>query len=139
MMQLDIAAVMRETRAMKPPPDEIMALFDARLPRGWMAVKEGIDGRAYQNKSAGLIVISSVGNYDGRWWQHVSVSRRSRMPTYDDLALVKRLFVGEHAMALQVFPKASDHVNLHPYCLHLWSPVDGESPLPDFTRGTGSI
>lgn len=33
---------------------------------------------------------------------------------------------------------AGKHVNKHPYCLHLWSCLDGPV-LPDFTRGSDGI
>lgn len=75
---------------------------------------------------------------DGKLWIHVSFSRRSRIPDYDDITRVKRDFIGDDKKAVMVFPALSEHVNIHPYCLHLWNCVD-EDPLPDFTQGTGSI
>ena len=50
----------------------------------------------------------------------------------------KELFVGRDEFAYQVIPPRDQHVNIHPNVLHLWSCLDG-SPLPDFTRGTGSL
>jgi hypothetical protein len=44
---------------------------------------------------------------------------------------VKRSFIGDERMAVQVFPRASEHVNIAKYCLHLWHCVDGD-PTPDF-------
>jgi len=97
------------------------------------------DGSSYINKTLGLYVIDSVSKEsDGKLWQHVSLSRKSRLPTYDDIKLVKSLFIGDNKDAIQVFPKIENHVNIHPYCLHLWSCLEG-SPLPDFTHGTGMI
>lgn len=60
---------------------------------------------------------------DGSEWIHVSVARRSRMPDWDDLSKVKRDFIGEDREAYQVMAKAADHVNIHKFCLHLWSPI----------------
>ena len=64
-------------------------------------------------------------------WLHVSYSRPTRVPSYDDLVLVKRCFIGAERKAISVHPPESEHVNLHPYCLHLWHALDGDG-LPDF-------
>jgi hypothetical protein len=64
-------------------------------------------------------------------WDHVSVSLPNRCPNWPEMEHVKRSFfsAGETAMQLHVPP--SDHVNHHPYCLHLWRPNDGrEIPRP---------
>lgn len=109
------------------------------LPSTWELIDVLGDGASYRNKRRGLMVIcSSAEEQDGFKWLHVSVSRRSRIPTYGDLVIVKRLFVSKHRKALQVFAPEVEHVDIHPNCLHLWCCLDGE-PLPDFTRGTGSI
>lgn len=86
----------------------------------------------------GLLVICS-GNVerDGKRWLHVSMSRRSRLPSYEDMCLVKDTFVGRERLAVQVFARTADHVNHMPYCLHLWSCLDGD-PVPDF-RHLGMI
>lgn len=82
---------------------------------------------AWEHKIDGLTVLRSKSKTkDGRDWLHVSMSRRSRMPTYEDMAKVKRDFIGEDKEAYQVFSKTEDHVNIHSYCLHLWSPLDGK-------------
>jgi len=105
----------------------------------WVKLMSALDGAAWQNKTLGLHVIESVHKeLDGKSWKHVSVSRRSRIPSYEDLVLVKKQFIGEDKTAYQIFPKASHHVNIHPYCLHLWHCIDGDV-TPDFTHGTGSI
>lgn len=84
-----------------------------------------------------VIVTGSV-QEDGRPWLHVSVARQNRMPSYKDLAEAKDLFIGPARQALQVFPEAGNHVNIHPYALHLWCCLVGDG-LPDFTRGGASI
>lgn len=106
------------------------------LPNGWLAIPP-LDGplegqRAFQHID-GRRVIGTVGEHSGRWWLHVSVSRRNYIPSYDDLADVKRVFVGDALQALQIFPKRTEHVNIHPYCLHLWACLDPEGDgLPAF-------
>lgn len=112
------------------------------LPPGWRCAERRIDGAKWifgegQGLRHVLSVITSLEAHDGETWLHVSLARPNRMPTYEDMALVKRLFIGSDKLAVQLFVAAKDHVNIHPYCLHLW-----HSPslrLPDFTRGSGLL
>lgn len=91
------------------------------------------------NKVLGLqVVVSEAKEMDGKTWRHVSLSRRSRTPSYADMVLCKRLFIGNHRKAIQVFPAVSEHVNTNPFYLHLWSCMDKDT-LPDFSRGADSI
>lgn len=86
----------------------------------------------------GLQVIASVAIFDdGREWLHVSFSRKNKMPTYDDLQLVKREFIGNDKKAVMIFPETKYYVNIHPNCLHLWYSAD--NPLPEFSAGTGTV
>lgn len=97
------------------------------------------DGFGFLRQDRRLVVIVSVAREeDGRIWKHVSVSRRGQLPTYEDLKEVKRWFISDKETAYQVFSPADKHVNIHPYCLHLWSCLDG-AVTPDFSRGSGSI
>ena len=63
-------------------------------------------------------------------WDHVSVSRRNRVPSWLEMAQIKRLFFRADEVAMQLHVAEIDHVNFHPYCLHLWRPLVGEIPLP---------
>jgi hypothetical protein len=73
-------------------------------------------------------------------WEHVSVSRKDRCPTWDEMCQVKDLFWGPEDAVMQLHPKESEYVNNHPYCLHLWRPVDQELPLPPaFMVGVKSL
>ncbi len=86
----------------------------------------------------GLSVIASAAIYDdGREWLHVSFSRRNKMPSYADLQLVKREFIGNDKKAIMVFPEQENYVNIHPNCLHLW--YSAEVPIPEFSQGVGTI
>ena len=79
------------------------------------------------------IVLFSVGKHGEKWWLHVSLSHPEKIPSYMDVAEVKRIFVGKDRQAIQVFPKESEHVNLHPRCLHLWACLDPDGDgLPAF-------
>lgn len=63
-------------------------------------------------------------------WQHVSVSRGDRCPTWEEMCFVKDLFWGEDACIIQFHPPKSDYVNCHKYCLHLWRWTKGDIPMP---------
>lgn len=122
-----------------PSANDVAECQRRALPAGWSVIQYSQDGGAYQNKSLGLWVVSTVLKYDdGKTWQHVSVSRMRRIPSYEDVALAKRIFIGAEKKAIQVFPPQAQHVNIHPYVLHLWHCVDGDT-LPDFTHGSGSL
>lgn len=110
------------------------------LPFGWFVIEKRIDGEAYLNKTLGLFVIVSIAKEDdGNVWVHLSVSRKSRIPTYDDLKLVKKLFMGDACHAYQCFVPSKEHINIHEFVLHLWARQDGKPALPDFSHGSGSI
>jgi hypothetical protein len=68
---------------------------------------------------------------DGEGWEHVSVSRQDRCPTWDEMCQVKALFWDDEDCVIQYHPPKSEYVNNHPYCLHLWRPLRAEVPLPD--------
>lgn len=66
----------------------------------------------------------------GEGWDHVSVSRSSRCPNWPEMEHVKRMFFKDDETAMQLHVPPSDHVNCHPYCLHLWRPHLVEIPRP---------
>jgi hypothetical protein len=63
-------------------------------------------------------------------WDHVSVSLPNRCPNWTEMEKVKRLFFLDHETAMQLHVPPSDHINFHPYCLHLWRPHFAEIPRP---------
>lgn len=67
---------------------------------------------------------------DGFGWEHVSVSRKDRMPTWDEMCQVKDQFWGEDDCVVQYHPPRSDYVNNHSYCLHLWRRIGQEFETP---------
>lgn len=71
------------------------------------------------------VIASSEGG-----WDHVSVSRVNRCPNWIEMEQVKRLFFQDNETAMQLHVPASDHINNHPYCLHLWRPQKAEIPRP---------
>jgi len=82
------------------------------------------------------VIVSGSTEADGRRWLHVSVSRPSRLPTWDDLREVKDTFIGRDRKAIQVLPPAAEYVNIHPNVLHLWACLDDDG-LPDFRKEGG--
>lgn len=74
-----------------------------------------------------------VASIDGEW-EHVSVTPRNkkRCPTWDEMCAIKDMFFYDEEEVIQIHPRKSEYVNLHPYCLHMWRPVDGllKSPPP---------
>lgn len=66
----------------------------------------------------------------GEGWEHVSVSLEDRVPTWDEMCSVKRLFWDAEDCVVQLHPPKSEYVNCHPYCLHLWRSLDAEMPRP---------
>jgi hypothetical protein len=66
----------------------------------------------------------------GEGWDHVSVSRANRCPNWPEMEQIKRLFFATVETAMQLHVPPSDHISVHPYCLHLWRPHDVEIPRP---------
>lgn len=69
---------------------------------------------------------------DGKRWLHVSVSKPNmKIPTYEDLAEVRRLFIGDRE-SYMIFPTSDRYVN-HANVLHMWCCLDQpDGVLPHF-------
>lgn len=76
--------------------------------------------------SAEMFVLAS----DGAGWDHVSVSRGNRCPNWPEMEHVKRLFFEDSETAMQLHVPVSQHISVHPYCLHIWRPHLVPIPLP---------
>ncbi len=105
------------------------------LPPAWRQVDSPMPGQRLYEKSNGLQVIFTADNLweDGKTWLHISLARALYMPSYEDMKEVKDIFIGKCREALQVFPRADKHIDIHPFCLHLWCAVEGNG-LPDFGK-----
>ena len=66
--------------------------------------------------------ILSVRSSNGGGWDHVSVSRKTRCPTWDEMCWVKDQFFRPDECVMQLHPPKAENVNCHPFCLHLWRP-----------------
>jgi hypothetical protein len=100
-------------------------------PAGWTIVERWGDGYRLQERS-GLRVIVSTAEYEGCDWMHVSLSRKDRLPSYDDMKYVKEVIIGNDRCAVEFYPPAARHVNIHQFCRHLWCPLTGGEPWPLF-------
>jgi hypothetical protein len=67
---------------------------------------------------------------NGGGWEHVSVSRTDRTPTWEEMEWVKRAFWDETDTVMQLHVPPTEHVDYHPHCLHLWRPLDVDIPRP---------
>lgn len=116
-----------------------LPLTGKKLPPGWVEFESPYYHGFWENNGKSLRVMASFARYsDGKFWLHLSMSHRRRMPTYDELTYLKRHWIGDDRKAVMVLPEKKEHVNIHPRCLHLFCCLD-DDPLPDFTMGSGSI
>jgi hypothetical protein len=63
-----------------------------------------------------LAVVAS--NDEG--WDHVSVSRKNRVPNWYEMSQIHRLFFRDDEVAMQLHVPVGQHINAHPHVLHLW-------------------
>ena len=66
----------------------------------------------------------------GGGWDHVSISRQNRIPNQREMDHVYRMFFAPHETAMQLFVPEAEHINIHPYTLHLWRPQEEGIPKP---------
>lgn len=111
------------------------------IPSNWKAIdiKSHSEEMFAFVRSDGLKILLSVEWQDSdpeTQWLHVSMSFRSKLPTYQDMKIVKSVFIGDDRIAFQVFPATDQHVNIHENTLHLFSCLTKDI-LPDFRRAGG--
>lgn len=75
-----------------------------------------------------IVTVDLVGDED---WLHLSVSRKRRMPLWHDLLLARDELFGPERLFVQLVPPASAWLNMHPFCMHLFSRVTGPT-VPDW-------
>lgn len=63
-------------------------------------------------------------------WEHVSVSLKTRTPTWAEMEWVRELFFADDELVLQFSVPRAQHINIHEHVLHLWRPIGVEIPLP---------
>lgn len=90
--------------------DEANGVFAMRSPLPW--------------RRLAVIAASGLG------WDHVSVSNAVSCPTWEEMEYVKRLFFKPDETVMQLHVPPADHINVHPFCLHLWRPLFAQIPMP---------
>ena len=81
---------------------------------------------------AKLYIIAS----SGEGWDHVSVSRDDRIPSWTEMEFAKRQFFRRDDCAMQLHPPVDEYIDgsfpgkRSINCLHLWRPLRGEIPRP---------
>jgi len=73
----------------------------------------------------GFTVMFTVENHGTSAYQHLSVSRKERYPSWDEIVLFRSLFFEDDDEIVQVIPKESDYVNVHDNCFHMWLDISG--------------
>ena len=68
----------------------------------------------------------------GGGWDHVSVSpcKPNKVPTWNQMCIVKDIFFNEDEAVIQIHPPKDQYVNNRVNCLHLWRANDKEMLLP---------
>jgi hypothetical protein len=84
-----------------------------------IAGDEGQDGAfVIPYEGRGLRIIAST----GMEWDHVSVSLLTRCPNWKEMSFIKDIFWNDSQTVMQLHVPKKDHINYHPFCLHLWRP-----------------
>jgi hypothetical protein len=81
-----------------------------------------------------LKIIANGASEESAGWEHVSVSivgdKRRPCPSWVEMAFVKGLFWNAEDCVVEFHVPATDHVNVHEGCLHLWRNPTAEFPRP---------
>lgn len=79
----------------------------------------------------GLTVVASSGRIEASdGWDHVSVSLKTRCPTWDEMCKIKDLFFEPEDATFQLHPAKSENISNQRYCLHLWRNIHAPMMLP---------
>lgn len=103
---------------------EIMS--NPRLALGMKGV-DGFNGTISMPTWVGSFICSHGGG-----WEHVSVSpyKKSVIPTWNDMCMIKDIFWNDDESVIQVHPPKDQYVNNKENCLHLWKCYYKEMVLP---------
>lgn len=88
------------------------------------------------DEGAGVFVMDCAGTEltcvisSGGGWDHISVSTPIRCPTWEEMEFVRKQVARPGEVWVQFGVPESQHINLHPYCLHWWRPQHREVRLP---------
>lgn len=80
-----------------------------------------LESGGWQHQPTSLLV--SAGVEDTEKWGpllHVSLSYPDHDPTWEEIKLVRAAFFPPQIDAMILLPRASNYINIHPHCFHLW-------------------
>lgn len=105
-----------------------------RIPLDWEPYRKAIPGYPSGDRHNGAFAFPAIGTSvivsNGGGWEHVSVSREDRCPIWEEMDGMKRSLWEPQDAVIQLHVPVDEHINVHPYCLHLWRPIDQAIPLP---------
>ena len=69
---------------------------------------------------------------DGMGFKHLSITNAQKrmLPNWTVLSRVKDAYCGDDEWAVLYFPAKDDYINDHPFCHHLWTPLNEPLPKP---------
>jgi len=67
---------------------------------------------------------------NGAGWDHVSVSREDRCPTWAEMEFVRSLFFQNDETVMQLSVPREQHISICDTCLHMWRPQHANIPRP---------
>jgi hypothetical protein len=87
------------------------------IERGPMRLEYGVTAQVYMMN--GCRILASRDPTDNGYAWHLSISRRDRDPTWQEIATARyRILPDVQEMAMYL-PPLDEYVNAHPYCFHL--------------------
>lgn len=66
----------------------------------------------------------------GLGWEHLSVSFKNKIPSWEVMQEMKEMFFEDTEDAFQYHPTKDDYINNNEYTLHIWRPLEIEIPKP---------
>jgi hypothetical protein len=71
---------------------------------------------------------------DGGGWRHLSVSNAQKkvLPSWNIMCRLRNAFFSDEDWVCQFHPAKDDYIDDHPFCLHLWQPLDEKLPIPQY-------
>jgi hypothetical protein len=93
----------------------------------------GITEKTKTQIRSGSVIVTQSDYPDGEWL-HASLAWATRMPTYNEMTVLRDAVFGGR-WAIQVFAPPEFHVNIHEHALHLWGKATGERVHPNFGEG----
>lgn len=82
--------------------------------------RQWFGGKCYQTPDGMRVIATFEGSPHGLLL-HVSCSYADRLPTWDDLKLLRAAFYPDDQDVMQVLPRSDQYVNVHAYTLHLYA------------------